>query len=509
MKKKGTHFFKIVVAILIISLAAILWPLFKPGFFVTDDGEWMIIRLSAFYQSLADGQFPVRYLGRLNNSYGYPVANFLYPGFLYIGSLFRFFGASFLDSIKLIIGLSVVGGAIAIYNFLRTKYSVLSSLVGTCSYIFAPYLLFDIYHRGSVGEVLALFAASLSILSIARGWSMLLAFSIAFLIVSHNTVALILGCAIGLYMFMYPYRLRMLISGAFGIGMASFFWMPALIEKQFVRFDLVNVSNPFVYFIGIQNADLLGFAFIVAVAIALGLRHKLRLIDKSVISIVVFGLFLSVPLSFLLWRSQIFSSLVQFPYRFLVLPVLFGPWVVAYVVEHTKGWKQASLLCIFSILWMLGVITQMKSIDFVERIEGYYTTNEATTNVANEYMPRWVNEIPINRSVETLEIIRGDADLSGRTFSGEQFSVNVNAKEKSVLQINKVYYPGWGVTIDNRLVPINYHNSLGVMRVEVPNGIHTLRAEFRETPFRFFADLLSFISFIIFLVFVKRLQKIS
>lgn len=70
-------------------------PLMRSGFFITDDGEWMIIRLSAFYQSLADGQFPVRFLGRLNNSYGYPVSNFLYPGFLYLGSLLHILGASF------------------------------------------------------------------------------------------------------------------------------------------------------------------------------------------------------------------------------------------------------------------------------------------------------------------------------------------------------------------------------------------------------------------------------
>ena len=73
----------------------IVSPLFRPGFIVTDDGNWMVIRLSAFYQSLRDGQFPVRFLGRLNFSYGYPVANFLYPGFMYIGSLLHAFGLSF------------------------------------------------------------------------------------------------------------------------------------------------------------------------------------------------------------------------------------------------------------------------------------------------------------------------------------------------------------------------------------------------------------------------------
>jgi hypothetical protein len=74
----------------IIALVAlcflVLAPLLRPGLLVTDDGDWMVIRLSAFYQSLREGQFPVRFLGRLNYSYGYPIANFLYPGFLYIGS---------------------------------------------------------------------------------------------------------------------------------------------------------------------------------------------------------------------------------------------------------------------------------------------------------------------------------------------------------------------------------------------------------------------------------------
>ena len=89
------------IFVILMSLL-VLWPLLRHGFYISDDGEWMVIRLSAFYQSLAEGQFPVRFLGRLNNSYGYPVANFLYPGFLYIGSLLHFLGLSFVNSVKII-----------------------------------------------------------------------------------------------------------------------------------------------------------------------------------------------------------------------------------------------------------------------------------------------------------------------------------------------------------------------------------------------------------------------
>ncbi len=507
-KKKNRSFSWLSLLLIVVSLMVVLWPLFQPGFFISDDGEWMIIRLSAFYQSLADGQFPVRYLGRLNNSYGYPVSNFLYPGFLYIGSVLRFMGISFADAIKLIFGLSVIGTACAMYSSLRTRYKSIPSVLGTLSYVFAPYLLFDIYHRGSVGEVLALFAASLAILAITRGWNGLLAFAVGFLIVSHNTVALVTGLAIGVCIFLHPKRLSMFISAMFGVGMATFFWLPALLEKRFVRFDLVAVSNPYEYFITVQNAGLLGFATVLSISIALGLRGTLKLNEKVGIGISIFGILMSLPISFPVWSIGAFSELIQFPYRFLVLPVLFGPWVIATITERILGWKRIMLILMFFLIWLFGVISQTTNIRYIHREEGYYTTNEATTNVANEYMPRWVTDVPLHRAVGTLEILDGDATLTSTLFSGERFAVTIDAKEHSILQINKIYYPGWGVTIDNRLVPINYHNPLGVIRVEVPNGIHVVRAEFRETPFRFFADGVSLLSCIAFLIFIRRLQRI-
>ncbi len=77
---------KILFPILVVVLAfpAVI-ALFHSGFFLTDDGNSMIIRFSAFYDAIRHGQFPVRFLPRLNFEYGYPVADFLYPLFLYIG----------------------------------------------------------------------------------------------------------------------------------------------------------------------------------------------------------------------------------------------------------------------------------------------------------------------------------------------------------------------------------------------------------------------------------------
>ena len=88
-----------ILLIILFSIPSIV-ALLHPGFFQSDDGEWMIIRFSAFHQALRDGQFPVRFLSRLNYGYGYPVADFLYPGFMYLGEIFKLLGFLKLEKVK-------------------------------------------------------------------------------------------------------------------------------------------------------------------------------------------------------------------------------------------------------------------------------------------------------------------------------------------------------------------------------------------------------------------------
>ena len=57
--------------------------------------------------------------------------------------------------------------------------------------------------------------------------------------------------------------------------------------------------------------------------------------------------------------------------------------------------------------------------------------------------------------------------------------------------MNTMYYPGWGVTLDDAPVLIDYKNNQGLIRVVVPKGDHQLRAGFRETISRFLADNIS------------------
>lgn len=492
-----------IILLFSVGFSLALWPLLHPGFFVTDDGEWMIIRLSAFYQSFRDGQFPVRFLGRLNQSYGYPVSNFLYPGFLYIGTLLRGTGISFVSAIKIIFAFSVVGSSIFLHTLLRTKFTRLSASVGTFIFIISPYLLYDMYVRGSVGEVLAFlpFFASLYAIEFSLVW--LLPLSIAFLILSHNSLAILFFLVIIGYIF-YKKKMYLFVHSLLGVGLASFFWMPALFEKQFVQVDSIVVSDVIRYFIKPGEAYLYGVGIVGWVVLLCKRLEDVPSDVKFFIFIFFVGLVFSLQWSFGLWNMLGMGFLFQFPFRFLSLIVISSPFIVSQIIETSSRKKVVSLG--FVILAIFCALPVLLGIRYVDRSEGYYTTNEATTTVKNEFMPRWAIKSPEERALKRIELYEGKGKLDVSFQSSQRISAKTEAEEPLVVQINNVFYPGWGASLDGQRVEIKTSESFGLMHILVPEGTHTLVVEFRETPFRFAADCISFLSLVVY-GFMKKTNK--
>lgn len=493
----------VTLSIIVVGLAGIFWPLARRGFYISDDGEWMIIRLSAFYQSLADGQFPVRFLGRLNNSFGYPVANFLYPGFLYIGSLLHVFGFSFVTSVKIILIASVSGAAYFLYAALRRMYSPIASRVGTIAFITSPYVLYDLYVRGSVGEILAFLPASMGLYSIIRDKRWTFALAVALLIVSHNTFALLFLCVFIVFMIAYQ-RLRFVWQFFLGLLMSAFFWIPALVEKQYVRFDSVTVSNPVDYLLGSSSFWMIGLSGVLCLALLLfGKKWKSDPGTKAAVICFTICAFLVMPQSAIIWSFQPIASLVQFPYRLLGVGSLMTSWIVAAAYEKVEKRKIFFILSILIIL-VIPAWNILQNISYVRRDEGYYTTNEATTTVRDEYMPNWVNINPEIRSFEKMIFHKGRGNIVYAYLNTQKVVAHVDVREASVIRFQTIYYPGWGITVNGKTVPVVYDNPYGVMEFPVESGNHTIVAEFRETILRFAADIVSLGAVLTWMIFVMK-----
>ncbi|MBI2031291.1 MAG: hypothetical protein HYT08_01615 [Candidatus Levybacteria bacterium] len=505
-------FKKISIILLILFSIPAIFYLFQPGYFQSDDGNWMVIRFSAFYESLRNGQFPVRFLSRLNNGYGYPVSNFLYPLFMYIGVPIHILGASFVDTIKVILGTSLIFSAVFCFLWLRKRFDYFASFVGSLLYLYFPYHLWDVYKRGSVGEVLALAIVPFILWSIEKQNLILAGIGYGLLITSHNSLALLFLPIIFLYHILSSPKinkkvfLKILSPLILGLGLGAFFWIPAIYDKQFTIFDSVSVSNYSDYFVSLSNYNLLGFIFILVLVLSLTPFYKRRnKVDIYFLSITVVSLFLIIPFSEFLWRNLPFVALIQFPFRFLSLITLSIAFLSASQLSHFKNKAKIIIGIIYLLAIFFSAKDFLKPQNFENYPDSYYSTNQDTTTVKNEYMPRWIRQVPAKMPEKKIEIISGEGEISNFSTNGNKFIFNFFSNKESQIQINTVYFPGWMLEINRRSVPIIYDEN-GLIRFNVSSGNHHVEVKFSETRIRFLSDVISIISllFIIFLLISKK-----
>lgn len=537
--------FKKKILIFVFLLLLILpacWSLFQAGFFPSHDGEWMVIRLSDFHRSLVSGQIPVRWADRLNFGYGYPVFNFLYPLSLYLGEAFHLIGFNFVDAIKLVFLFSFLFSGVGMFCWVADKWGRWAGLAAAALYVYTPYRFLDVYVRGSVGEALVFVFPPLIFWSadrLAKGKSkvflILGGLSFAGLITSHNTAAMLftlvfLGYLIfrGLIFRSKKIFLRQLAILFLGLILSCFFWLPALHDKQFVVFDKVVVADFLAHFptlrqllvpswgygpsLSFSGKDTLSFqAGVTNLLVFLLVFFRLKFANwqknwAAIYFILAFlvSFLLMLEFSAGLWKSLAIGNLIQFPWRLLMLTTFSGAVLAGWLVYSIKAPQKIFLAggLIFSAILLNYSYARPEY--FTNRPESFYATNEGTTTVANEYLPIWVKSAPTGRAAQLVEIIAGQGEINQLTTNSRRVNFVINSETESVVQINKIYFPGWQVKRDGEKLAFNYDNPGGVIRFPVSAGKHAIVAEFGETPVRLTADIISLLGLGIIIVLVLK-----
>ncbi|MBI5123505.1 hypothetical protein HZA75_06630 [Candidatus Roizmanbacteria bacterium] len=499
----------IILLLLIISIFSIL-PLFQHGFFVTDDGEWMIIRFSAFFQAVKDGQLPVRFLQQLNFGYGYPVPTFLYPGFMYFGTLIHIFKIGFVDTIKVVLGLSLVGAAIFVYFWLEKVFKDrIGAVVGAAASFYVPYHLYDVYTRGSVGEVFAFTWVAFILWMIERKNIFLISVGIFLLIIAHNTMALLFLPLLFIYALLRKVlQLKQLIfCFILGVLLSSFFIIPAVFELPFTQFSQTTIANPVNYFV---KYSLIGhgvsFIFLVSILLFFFKRKQAGENPLVILFLIITFLaaFLSTSWSTFIWKI-IPSSFIQFPFRFLSYLIITVAFLAAFIVSKMKDkFKKIALTAAILILLLISAYPYGSPKDFTDKGEGFYFTNEATTTVRDEYLPVWAKQKHTQRAANKVEIIKGEGVVQDIVYNNKKIVFTLNAEDNVRVKINTIYWPGWKVFVDNNEVSVSSNNQEGIMEFGAGKGIHQISVRFSETPLRIFSDIVSLLTFIILVFIVVR-----
>ena len=407
---------KYLFIILILTLIS-LWPFFKKGYFETHDGDWIIIRFSAFHQTLLSGQFPVRFVDRLNNNFGYPVINFLYPLPFYLAEIPKILGFNFVESIKMITVLSTVGSAIAMYWALSQKFKKEAGFAGAVVYLFAPYRFVDLYVRGSFGENVAFLFIPLilgSVLKLINGKKLflpLLSVAVAGLVLSHNVMAFLFLPILFVTGLILAGRSRLNIFVGFlgGLAISLFYWFPALYDLKYVKFSQIKISEITQHLTTINRLIIPSWGFgplpqghesfspqigLVTIAIIIAaftfriLEKRKNLFVDFLLILCLLSAFSEISLSLPFWSNVPFVDIIQFPWRLLSLVVFASAILSAYVIETSSKRQIVSAIIILAAIISTAVYTKPKV--FIEREDSDYSTNEDTTTVRDEYMPIWV-----------------------------------------------------------------------------------------------------------------------
>lgn len=506
--------------LLILLLASILaiWPFFKKGFFESHDGEWMIIRFTAFHQTLSTGQFPVRFTDRLNNNYGYPVLNFLYPLPFYLAEIPKLYGFGFVESVKIIFALSTIASAFAMFWALSQVFARNASFAGSIVYLFSPYRFVDLYVRGSLGENLAFTILPLiagSILKIISGKKIflpILSISIGLLIIAHNVIAFIFLPFFIIFAILLAKKKskEIVIAFLFGLLLSAFFSFPALYDIQYVKLSIIQVSEISDHLVPFSKIFIPSWGYgpnpnspdglstqIGLIAIFILISSVVYTIFKGIKSnIINFQIIVFITIIFLIskaaqpvWQYIPIISVVQFPWRLLAVGVFISSYLTAFLITSSARFR-ILLVTLITASSIISTIIYTKPHTFTARVEGYYSTNEATTTVRDEYLPLWVHQKPQTRANEKFEI-QSPAEIISQAILPSKYTAQISTPQTVNVQINTIFFPGWEVKANGQKLPINYQNQFGLINFELPKGDHQVIIKYTHSNFHLISELIS------------------
>ena len=333
-------------------------------------------RLTEFAKILGDHQFPPVWAPDLGAGHGQPLFEFAPPLIYAMALPFFRAGLSLANSLQFGLAILFALGAIAIFLIGRNlSFSRVASIGAAAAWLFAPYQALDIYVCGRFAESAAIAVAPVALLGLITAIQrptvvsvVLGALAVAMLPLAHNAIALLMfpafAALVAVRAAVSDHRLKTAVAGASvlvgGLALSAFFWLPALLEREFVKTDLLRTgflnwtnyiispsqlfwspwgygyasrgpTNGISYSLGLVHIALA----VAGLVIAMRAANRTRRLDAMVFaaaSIVV--ALLATDLSWSIWANVATLQYLAYPWRTLCVPALFMPLLALYAFDR-------------------------------------------------------------------------------------------------------------------------------------------------------------------------------
>jgi len=518
-----------VLSIIIVVLFSVIagFSLLYRGLPPTHDGEYHIVRFYLFNEAISNGNLYPRWADHLNNGFGVPLFNFVYPLPNYIASFLHLFSLSFIDSFKLEMFAATIVGGVFFYLWSKEFWGRLGGIVSSVFYTFSPYHFADIYIRGSVGEVWALgfFPAFLwtytkFVRSKQKIFLALSSIFLALIIFSHNILALmffVFSLIYIIFLICLEKRRKYLILNTshlilLGLGLSAIFWFPAIIETKYVTglqiFDVTSqfpqlyqllipswgagfsgggLVNELSYQIGAAN---LFAIFLSIIIIALQIKRKNNKLPYTLFffACFIFISYLMLEISLPIWKMIPLMNYFQFPWRLLSIEIIFTSFLAGSIFSldmKNNLFKIIIAVTLIFITFIFG-IGYAKPAYYMYRDDQYYITRsnfiDGTNSPGNVFNTIYLNSIPAKEK-ERAVFVSGNGKIILDKARNNLYAFTIKADVNSQIQANLAYFPGWEVYVNDKKESIKIAQN-GRFTFLVPRGRSKVEIIFKDTLIR-------------------------
>lgn len=537
--------------------ASLLWPLFAaPLFTHHDDVE--VIRLYEISKCFKDYQIPCRWVPDLGGLYGYPIFNYYAPLPYYFGYIFYFFTNSLIFSVKVMFATAFLGSFVFMYLFAKKFWGGLGGSLSAIFYSFAPYHAVDFYVRGAMGEMWALMIFPGLLWALGRLSekinvlnSLLCALFIAILITSHNISAMIFAPIAIIWVLILFFKEKnikflyvSLLGAILGIFLSSFYLFPAFVEKNLVHVETTTYGY-FSYtehFKGFKKLlerdwgwgasvrevpggekDGLSFqigwihlgVWILALWTAYKIWNKKKYLSLVIIfssAVTLFAIFMVNPRSQFIWDLIYPLKFLQFPWRFLLIIILFISFISgSFFLSSKRNKKWYFMLVGLVVVFNFSYFKPEKFL-YVrdeELLKGENWDRQIKRSIF-DFLPIFAKEPPADLAKERYKVLTGDSRVFDFYEGSNWISFKTETNTHTIIRISQYYFPDWKVFIDGKEEVVEYkNNNLGLMTIILGKGNHDIYLKLFDTKIRSVSNVLTLVSFALMVfLFIIQLKKI-
>ncbi|KKR00344.1 MAG: hypothetical protein UT24_C0013G0010 [Candidatus Woesebacteria bacterium GW2011_GWB1_39_12] len=505
--------------------------------------DLQVMRVYEMGKCFSDGQIPCRWSPDMVYGYGQAMFNYYSAFPYYLGQFIRMtLPVSIMATVKLLFFISLIGAAFGMYLLAKEFWGKTGGILAALFYTYAPYHALDIFVRGALAESFSLAILPflwLSLYKLIKNPSFVKVFAASILVflllTTHNISSMIYAPFTTIWVLFWIIYLKnwrstryVVTSGLFGLGLSSFFILPAIFEQNLIRVEYLTLdySDFHAHFVTLNQLFLerkwgygpsifgpyddlsfqigwphwfLGFIVIGIVIYGLGKRkYKEVILAVSLITLFLFTAFLAHPRSLFIWESLPLIKFVQFPWRFLGLSMFFLSFALGNIGNIRLPLKPF-FVCLIFILTLALNIGYFKPYNFSRQVKdedkltgiGFDLQQKAAIL---DYLPKTAEIAPPAPAFEVPKVISGEGVIDNFTKQSNRFSFDADIYSASEVVVPVMYFPNWIVIVDNQKVASGINGAHGVISVKLSAGKHIVRGRFTDTPVRSIGNAITVIT---------------